>query len=81
MKPAVVIGPPVNPPASLAGLNATLLPVWNIYSGEAKTVPPGLGASSYIDVRDVARLHIWCMEHPSESCGQRYIATNGRGTP
>lgn len=81
VNPGVVTGPPVSFPSSPAKLNATLLPVWQIYSGEAKTVPPGIGGQSYIDVRDVSTLHIWCMEHPEASNGQRYIAANGKGTP
>ncbi len=81
VNPAVVTGPPVSFPSSPAKLNATLKPVWDIYSGEAKTVPPSIGGQSYIDVRDVAALHVWVMEHPAQSNGQRYIAANGKGTP
>lgn len=80
VNPAVVTGPPVSFPSSPAKLNETLKPVWQIYSAEAKTVPPGIGMQSYVDVRDVSALHIWCMEHPDESNGQRYIAANGKGT-
>lgn len=81
VNPGVVTGPPISFPSSPAKLNETLKPVWQIYSGEAKTMPPSIGGQSYIDVRDVAALHIWCMEHPEASNGQRYIAANGRGTP
>lgn len=81
VNPGVVTGPPVSFPSSPARLNETLKPVWQIYSGEAKTVPPGIGGQAYIDLRDVSALHIWCMEHPEASNGQRYIATNGKGTP
>ena len=79
--PAVVTGPPVQWPATPDKLNETLKPTWQIYSGEAKTIPPGIGGQSYCDVRDVAKFHIWCMEHPAESNGQRYILANGKGTP
>lgn len=81
VNPGVVTGPPVSFPSRPARLNETLKPVWQIYSGEAKTMPPSIGGQSYIDVRDVAALHIWCMEHPEASNGQRYIAASGRGTP
>ena len=81
VNPGVVTGPPVSFPSSPGKLNETLKPVWLIYSGEAKTMPAGIGGQSYIDVRDVSRLHIWCMEHPDASNGQRYIAANGKGTP
>lgn len=80
VNPGVITGPPVSWPSSPDKLNATLYPVWQTFSGEAKIVLPGIGSQSYIDVRDCARIHIWCMEHPQESSGQRYIATNGKGT-
>lgn len=85
INPGVVTGPPIVWPSSPAKLNATLLPVWAIWSGDAKTngnkLPPQIGAATYIDVRDVAALHVWCMEHPEESRGQRYLATNGKANP
>ena len=78
--PAVVTGPPVLPPKTAAQLNATLMPVWNIFSGEAKELPPSIGAAGYVDVRDVSAVHIWAAEHPSEAAGNRYICSFGRGT-
>lgn len=81
VNPSVVTGPPVSWPETPEGLNETLLPVWRIFSGEAKAIPPGIGGMSYVDVRDVALLHAWALEHPSESNGQRYLCTNGKGTP
>ena len=80
VNPAVVTGPPVSFPSSPDKLNTTLKPVWQIYSGEAKTIPAGIGGQTYVDVRDVSALHIWCMEHPDASNGQRYMAANGKGT-
>jgi len=80
VNPGVVTGPPVVWPAGPEGLNETLKPIWRIYSGEAKEVPPGIGGQSYIDVRDVAALHVWCLEHGDKSDGQRYLAANGKGT-
>lgn len=73
-------GPPVSFPADPARFNETLKPIWRIFSGQAKTIPPGVGSMTYIDVRDVSAVQIWCMEHPKESNGQRYLLTNGRGT-
>lgn len=81
VNPSVVTGPPVSWPESPVGLNETLAPVWRIFSGEATEVPAGIGGMSFVDVRDVALLHKWCIEHPKESDGERYICTNGKGTP
>lgn len=84
VNPGVVTGPPVNWPEAPDKLNETLLPVWNIWSGKCKAegrLPPQIGGASYIDVRDVAALHVWAMENPSQSSGQRYLATNGKAPP
>lgn len=78
--PGVVMGPPVSFPETPQGLNATLMPIWSIYSG-GKTMPPQIGQASYVDVRDVSAMHIWCAEHPEQSSGQRYMMTNGKAPP
>ncbi|KAL6242604.1 hypothetical protein RBB50_010250 [Rhinocladiella similis] len=81
INPAVVTGPPVSwPKDGPQGLNETLLPVWRIWSGD-KTLPPQIGGAGYIDVRDVARMHVWAMEHPDQSNGQRYLVANGKAPP
>jgi nucleoside-diphosphate-sugar epimerase len=78
--PAIVMVPPLLFPSSPRKLNETLRPLWKIFSGELKTIPPGIGAQSHIHVDDVANLHIWCMKHPVESDGLSYLAANGTGT-
>lgn len=80
INPAVVTGPPVSWPASPDKLNTTLLPIWDIYSG-CETVPPQIGGAGFIDVRDVARMHVWAAEHPDQSAGQRYLMSNGKAPP
>ena len=80
INPAVVTGPPVSFPASPEQLNETLMPLWKIYSGD-KTIPAQIGGAGYIDVRDVARMHIWAMEHPERSNGERYLLVNGKAPP
>jgi nucleoside-diphosphate-sugar epimerase len=79
--PGVVMGPPIAFPPNPALLNATLEPIWQIYSGKAKTMPPPIGYAPFIDVRDVAAMHVWCLEHPNESADQRYFMTNGIAPP
>ena len=80
INPSNVTGPPVLFPESPAMLSANLLPIWKIFPGEAKEIPPGVGSMPYIDVRDVTRTTVWIMEHPKESDGQRYLCSNGKGT-
>ena len=78
VNPATVVGPPIQPPPSPSALNETLKPIWDIFSGEAQTLPPTIGSAGYIDVRDVSAMHIWCAENPTESANQRYLMVEGQ---
>ncbi|RMZ92608.1 hypothetical protein DV736_g157, partial [Chaetothyriales sp. CBS 134916] len=71
------------PRFTVAAINpGTLRPVWEIYAGEVHELPPPIGIASYIDVRDVAALHVWAaVGEPGKADGQRYIATNGKAPP
>jgi nucleoside-diphosphate-sugar epimerase len=77
--PAIVLGPPVYLPADPAKLALSLKPIHSIYSGQAKILPPLVGTSSYVDVRDVAQAHLWAYEHPKLADGERYITSGGYG--
>ena len=68
-------------PASGSQLNMTLLPIYNILSGTAKEIPPKIGSGGYVDVRDVATIHLWAYENPEKANGERYIASAGYGPP
>ena len=80
VNPSVVTGPPINPPKEASGLNATLEPTWNLLSGAAKEIPANIGTAGYIDVRNVAAVHVWCATHPAEAANHRFFTTAGRGT-
>ena len=73
-------GPPIEPPMTADSLNETLKPIWEIFSGETR-MPPGIGSNTYTDVRDVADMHVWCVEHPRESADQRYMLVTGLAPP
>ena len=81
INPGVVTGPPVLWPESPSSLNLTLKPIWQIYAGEIETLPPQIGGASYVDIRDVAALHVFAALNPDQSNGQRYLATNGKAPP
>lgn len=81
VNPGVVIGPPLVLAANPAHINFTLQPVYGILSGTSKEIPPKIGSGSYVDVRDVATLHVWVFEHSNEANGERYIAAAGHGPP
>jgi nucleoside-diphosphate-sugar epimerase len=77
--PTVTIGPPVQPPSSPSKLNTTLLPIYNIFTGGL--IPPSISSGFFIDVRDVAFIHLWAYEHPGIANGERYVACHGYGPP
>jgi nucleoside-diphosphate-sugar epimerase len=77
--PSVVIGPPVFLPSTGAEVSETILPIFNILSGIAKTIRPNIGSGSFVNVRDVAFIHSWAFEHPEVADGERYIACEGFG--
>ncbi|KIM99734.1 hypothetical protein OIDMADRAFT_104659 [Oidiodendron maius Zn] len=77
--PSVVLGPPVVLPASGSQLGESMLLEYNVFSGTAKVIPDKIGTGSFVDVRDVAFLHIWAYEHPEEANGERYIAAASYG--
>lgn len=77
INPNLVIGPPVQPPATASGLSATLWAIWEILSGSGTSALPGFGTHGFVDVRDVAKIHMWCMEHLSQSIDKRIRASAG----
>lgn len=75
----MVIGPPAILAPSASKLNATLAPIYKIFSGSVDEIPPNIGSGSAVDVRDVAFEHLWAFENPSKADGQRYIVCQGHG--
>ena len=81
VNPGVVAGPPIQPPSSPSAINETLKPYYDIFTGATTTVPPIHGIGSFVDIRDVTAMHVWCVEHPNQCANQRYLVVNGRVTP
>ena len=73
------MGPPIVLPASGSKLNETLQPIWDIFSGAIEEVPPYIGTGSFVDVRNVATMHIWAFENSSKAEGERYLGVQGFG--
>lgn len=74
-----MIGPPVLPPLSAESVPASLKPLFDIFTGRTPTIPPTIGSGSVVDLRDVAALHVWALEHPRVVNGERYLAVSGCG--
>lgn len=77
----MVTGPPAQAPATASALSASVHPIWELFSGQATEIPPGSGLNDYIDVRDIAKIHLWCTENSDQTDGKRYIASAGLGPP
>lgn len=77
--PGVVTGPLIFPPVSAADLGVSLKPVFDIFAGKLSTVPPTIGSGCFVDVRDIAFMHLWAFEHPDIADGERYIGVAGYG--
>ncbi|KAH8656023.1 hypothetical protein BGZ60DRAFT_385011 [Tricladium varicosporioides] len=79
INPSVVVGPPAALVSDPKHFNETLMPIWNAFSGTTRAIAPNIGSGSFVDVRDVAFMHVWAFEHPEKSDGERYIACQGFG--
>ena len=77
--PAVVMGPAPAFPESPDELAEGLKPLYKVWAGTSKEMPPPIGTSSYVDVRDIAEMHLWAATNPQKANGQRYIASAGYG--
>lgn len=78
VNPTWVIGPPLVLPSSPDKINETVRATYTILSGQP--IPPPLGgSSSFVDVRDVGRLHVLAVQKAEVADGQRYIACAGLG--
>ncbi|PFH57870.1 hypothetical protein XA68_14464 [Ophiocordyceps unilateralis] len=74
--PAMVFGPLLSPPASVADLNTSNGVVWSVLSaGRSRPVPPTRGPV-WVDVRDVARAHLRALQVP-EAAGRRFLLAAG----
>jgi nucleoside-diphosphate-sugar epimerase len=73
------MGPPIVLPESGSKLNETLKPIWDIFSGATTEVPPYIGTGSFVDVRNVATMHIWAFENAQKADGERYLGVQGFG--
>ena len=62
-------------------MNETLRPFYDIFAGNVQEIPLPIGTGSFVDVRDVAFMHVWAYENPSTADGHRYIACEGLGPP
>lgn len=71
-------------PTSVETIPITVSSIWAIFTGAPlkesalSHLLPGM-LDSYVDVRDVARMILWGVEHPEEADGERYILASWYG--
>lgn len=80
INPVFVVGPPLTFPDDPSKLPETVINVYTILSGQP--IPPPLGGSGgFVDIRDVAALMVYGVEHHETANGERFIASGGVGAP
>ena len=68
------MGPPQVLPEDPEQISETTILIWTVLSGQDI---PDAAPRRFVDVRDVARLHVFGIEHGDEANGQRYLAVAG----
>ncbi len=77
INPALVGGPPLLLPKEPKDINETVRDIYTILSGAP--IPPTKGTGTMVDVRDIARLLVFAVEHPEKMDGERYLAASAAG--
>lgn len=78
VNPVFVIGAPLVEPKTAEQVGGTIARIWAVLSGADYG---NLMVGHDVDVRDVAKLHLYPIEHPSETNGERYIASAAFSPP
>ena len=65
-------------------LALTVQPVYKALVGDKEAGPQDkigniIGTAPYVDVRDLATIFSWAVEHPRQADGQRYLGVAGHG--
>jgi len=78
INPSLIFGPPEQSVSSNATLNASSQTIYQLISGEAKTIPPD-SLPLFVDVRDVAQAHVLALQNDSV-IGKRVLLSGGSYT-
>jgi nucleoside-diphosphate-sugar epimerase len=80
INPVFVIGPQLVAPKSDKQIGETIRAIWTVFSGQPHPAPSA-ALPQTVDVRDVAALMLYPIEHPQETNGERYIASSAASHP
>lgn len=64
-------------PKDPKNINETVIHIYKILAGEP--IPPTIGTGTMVDVRDVARLLVFTVDHPEKTNGERFLAASSCG--
>ncbi|KAI5464801.1 hypothetical protein BGZ63DRAFT_378726 [Mariannaea sp. PMI_226] len=79
INPGFVMGPPVTLD-SIENISLTTAFIWKALSGQ-DIPPPFKPYPSYVDVRDVARVAVYGIDHGKEANGERFLLIKGAVPP
>lgn len=65
---------------SISKIGATTAFIWQVFSGQ-EIPPPIAPGSSFVDVRDVARVAVFSVDHPDKANGERFLLASGQFPP
>jgi nucleoside-diphosphate-sugar epimerase len=77
VNPALVGGPMLVLPENPDKINETVIHIYKILAGQP--IPPTIGTGTMVDVRDVARLLVFSVDHPEKTNGERFLAASACG--
>ncbi|KAJ4365741.1 hypothetical protein N0V83_008361 [Neocucurbitaria cava] len=80
VNPVFVIGPPLVAPKTAYAVGGTIQSIYQVFAG-ASNILPSSTVPQAVDVRDVAQLLRYAVEHPHETNGERYIASSSINHP
>ncbi|RBR26599.1 uncharacterized protein FIESC28_00596 [Fusarium coffeatum] len=79
LNPTFVMGPQPGLD-SISKIGGTTAFIWQVFSGQE--IPQPLTPNpSYVDVRDIARVAVFSVDHPEKTNGERFLLTSGMVPP
>jgi nucleoside-diphosphate-sugar epimerase len=77
INPALVGGPALLFPDNPEDINETIIMIYKVLKGGP--MPPTTGSGTVVDVRDVARIFVFAVQHPEVANNERYLAISSAG--
>ncbi|KAK3319571.1 hypothetical protein B0T19DRAFT_388371 [Cercophora scortea] len=82
LNPCLVAGPPLVRPTSPSNIPFTTKSIWEVYTGtplDDSSITSFF--SAFVDVRDVARMVVFAVDHPEKADGERFLLASHYSPP